>query len=75
MELTTILSIAIPVVSGMTYLSGWYFGKAEGMKEVKTNIEIQIYKSGFADGKIYAAKQLNTFAIECKKKYEAGSNL
>ena len=75
MELTTILAIAIPVISGMTYLSGWFSGKAEGLKQGKTDREIQIYKSGFLDGKIHTADQLNRFAIQCKEKYEAGCNL
>lgn len=76
MELTTILSIAIPVISGMAYLSGWYLGKAAGIKMCKSaKKEVEVFMDGYAKGKLTAANELNAFAIECKKKYEAGGNL
>lgn len=57
MELNTVLSIAIPVIGFFAFLSGYFFGKSDGIKETtiligntkKTEFDMK-YRRGFCDG-------------------------
>lgn len=65
MELQTILSIAIPVVGLLAFLSGYFFGKSDGIKLCRTDqyaSNDEIYQIGFHEGKKATADYLKNWA-------------
>ena len=65
MELNTVLSIAIPVIGFFAFLSGYFFGKSDGIKKCRIDkyaSNNQIYQIGFDEGKKAAANYLKIWA-------------
>lgn len=65
MELNTVLSIAIPVVGFFAFLSGYFFGKSDGIKKCRSDkyaSNNEIYQIGFHEGKKAAANYFKVWA-------------
>lgn len=71
MELNTVLSIAIPVIGFFAFLSGYFFGKSDGIKKCRIDkyaSNNQIYEIGFHEGKIVAVNYFKVWAENYLKK-------
>ena len=65
MELNTVLSIATPVIGFFAFLSGYFFGKSDGIKKYRSDkyaSNNQIYEIGFHEGKKAAANYFKVWA-------------